>query len=81
MTTEEKVDAIIIDHLALEAGTVLDPAAKMTDLDVDSLDIVELTMAFEGEWSIDIPDETINCDSTIADAHRAVTDIVGMRAA
>ena len=53
----EKVKDIIVEELGVEREKLTDGASFMEDLGADSLDTVELVMAFEKEFDIDIPDE------------------------
>ncbi|MDA0902661.1 MAG: acyl carrier protein, partial [Proteobacteria bacterium] len=53
----EKVKKIIIDHLGVEEAKVAESANFIDDLGADSLDQVELVMAFEEEFGIEIPDD------------------------
>jgi len=53
----EKVKSIIVEQLGVEADEVTPEASFTEDLGADSLDIVELVMAFEEEFGIEIPDE------------------------
>jgi acyl carrier protein len=53
----EKVRSIIVEQLGVEADEVTPEASFTEDLGADSLDIVELVMAFEEEFGIEIPDE------------------------
>jgi len=57
MSVAEKVKSIIVEQLGVEASEVTDEASFTDDLGADSLDIVELVMAFEEEFDIEIPDE------------------------
>lgn len=54
---EEKVKKVIVEQLGVEASEVTPEASFIEDLGADSLDIVELVMAFEEEFGIEIPDE------------------------
>jgi acyl carrier protein len=63
-----KVREIIINELGVEAEKVTDQAAFVEDLGADSLDTVELVMAFEEEFGIDIPDEDAEQLRTVGDA-------------
>jgi acyl carrier protein len=56
-TVAEKVKSIIVEQLGVEADEVTSEASFTDDLGADSLDIVELVMAFEEEFGIEIPDE------------------------
>ena len=57
MSVSEKVKSIIVEQLGVEADEVKPEASFTDDLGADSLDIVELVMAFEEEFGIEIPDE------------------------
>ena len=57
MSVAEKVKSIIGEQLGVEADEVTSEASFTEDLGADSLDIVELVMAFEEEFGIEIPDE------------------------
>ena len=57
MTLEEKVKLIIVEQLGVEENEVTATASFVDDLGADSLDVVELVMAFEEAFEIDIPDE------------------------
>ncbi len=57
MSVSEKVKSIIVDQLGVDADEVTEGASFTDDLGADSLDIVELVMAFEEEFEIEIPDE------------------------
>ena len=53
----EKVKKIVVEHLGVEADKVTEEASFIDDLGADSLDIVELVMAFEEEFGVEIPDD------------------------
>ena len=55
--TAERVKKIVVEHLNVDADKVTDNASFIEDLGADSLDTVELVMAFEEEFGIEIPDE------------------------
>jgi len=57
MSIEEKVKSIIINQLGVDEGEITPEASFVDDLGADSLDTVELVMAFEDTFKIDIPDE------------------------
>ncbi len=57
MSTENKVKKIIVDQLGVSDDEVTPEASFVDDLGADSLDTVEMVMAFEEEFSIEIPDE------------------------
>jgi acyl carrier protein len=65
---EAKVKEIIINELGVEAEKVNADASFVEDLGADSLDTVELVMAFEEEFGIDIPDEDAEQMRTVGDA-------------
>jgi acyl carrier protein len=68
--TEARVREIIINELGVEPEKVTDDASFVEDLGADSLDTVELVMAFEEEFGIDIPDEDAEQMRTVGDAIR-----------
>ena len=57
MAVEEKVKSIIVEQLGVDANEVTPEASFVDDLGADSLDTVELVMAFEEAFNIEIPDE------------------------
>ena len=63
-----RVKKIVIEHLGVEEDKVVDSASFVDDLGADSLDTVELVMAFEEEFSIEIPDDVAEKITTIKDA-------------
>ena len=65
---EAKVKEIIVNELGVEAAKVTAQASFVEDLGADSLDTVELVMAFEEEFGIDIPDEDAEQMGTVGDA-------------
>ncbi len=69
----DKVKAIIVDQLGVDDDAVTMEASFLEDLGADSLDIVELIMAFEEEFDIEIPDEEAEKISTVADAVNYIT--------
>jgi acyl carrier protein len=64
----DKVKKIIVDQLGVEEEQVTEDASFIEDLGADSLDIVELIMAMEEEFGIEIPDEDAEKISTVKDA-------------
>ena len=67
-TPEARVKEIIVEELGVEADKVTPDASFVDDLGADSLDTVELVMAFEEEFGIDIPDEDAEQMRTVGDA-------------
>ncbi len=67
-SAEDKVKEIIVNELGVEAEKVTPDASFVEDLGADSLDTVELVMAFEEEFGIDIPDEDAEQMQTVGDA-------------
>jgi acyl carrier protein len=65
---EEKVKAIIVNQLGVEEAAVTAKAKFIEDLGADSLDIVELVMAMEEAFGVDIPDEEAENIRTVTDA-------------
>jgi acyl carrier protein len=68
VATEERVKSIIVEQLGVEEDEVTMEASFTDDLGADSLDIVELVMAFEEEFGIEIPDEDAEKIGTVKDA-------------
>ena len=68
MSVAEKVKSIIVEQLGVEADEVTPSASFTDDLGADSLDIVELVMAFEEEFGIEIPDEAAEKISKVQEA-------------
>jgi acyl carrier protein len=68
MAIEDKVKEIIVDQLGVEADQVKPEAAFIDDLGADSLDTVELVMALEEEFDLEIPDEEAEKIKTVGDA-------------
>lgn len=64
----ERVKKIVIEHLGVEADKVSEAASFIDDLGADSLDTVELVMAFEEEFGIEIPDDAAEKIQTVKDA-------------
>jgi acyl carrier protein len=73
----EKVKDIIVEELGVEREKLTDSASFMEDLGADSLDTVELVMAFEKEFDIDIPDEEAEKLRTVGDALKYLQDKLG----
>ena len=67
METFEKVRDIVVEQLGVEADEVTIESTFIDDLGADSLDIVELIMAFEEEFGIEIPDEAAEKIKTVQD--------------
>ena len=68
MSTAAKVKSIIVEQLGVDEDEVTMEASFTDDLGADSLDIVELVMAFEEEFGIEIPDEDAEKIATVNDA-------------
>ena len=67
-TIDERVRDLIVEQLGVNADQVSPTASFVDDLGADSLDTVELVMAFEEEFGIDIPDEDAEKMSVVSDA-------------
>ena len=64
----ERVKKVVVDHLGIESDKVTDNASFIDDLGADSLDTVELVMAFEEEFNVEIPDDAAEKILTVKDA-------------
>lgn len=69
----ERVKKIVIEHLGVDESKVSDTASFIDDLGADSLDTVELVMAFEEEFGCEIPDDAAEKILTIKDAIEFIT--------
>ncbi len=68
MEVIDRVKKIIIDQLGIDASKITEESSFVDDLGADSLDIVELIMAFEEEFNVEIPDEDAEKIKTVGDA-------------
>ena len=68
MSTFDRVKKVVVDQFNVEPDEVTPEATFVEDLRADSLDMVELSMAFEEEFQIDIPDEDAEKIKTVQDA-------------
>ena len=76
--TAERVQKIVVEHLGIEADKVTQDASFIDDLGADSLDIVELVMAFEEEFGVEIPDDdAAEKIATVGDATRYIDEHKG----
>lgn len=64
----DRVKKIVVEHLGVENDKVTDEASFIDDLGADSLDTVELVMAFEEEFNVEIPDDAAEKIQTVGDA-------------
>jgi acyl carrier protein len=74
MSVEEKVKKIIVEQLGVNPEEVTTEASFIEDLGADSLDTVELVMAFEEEFDSEIPDEEAEKLKTVGDAVRYIEE-------
>ena len=75
-SVESKVKGIIVEQLTVEESEVTPEASFIDDLGADSLDTVELVMAFEENFEIEIPDEDAEKIATVKDAVKYIQDHV-----
>nr|TFG52218.1 MAG: acyl carrier protein [Hyphomicrobiales bacterium] len=68
----ERVKKIVVEHLNVDAEKVTDAASFIEDLGADSLDTVELVMAFEEEFGVEIPDDAAESIVTVGDATKFI---------
>ena len=74
MSNEEKVKELIVEQLGVESSQVTEQAKFVEDLGADSLDTVELVMALEEEFSIEIPDEDAEKIMAVGDAIKYINE-------
>jgi acyl carrier protein len=72
----ERVKKIVVERLEVDAEKVNEKASFIDDLGADSLDLVELVMAFEEEFGIEIPDDVQEQIGTVGDAVRFINERV-----
>jgi len=70
----DRVKKIVVEHLGVEEDKVSENASFIDDLGADSLDTVELVMAFEEEFGIEIPDDAAETIQTFGDAVKFITE-------
>jgi acyl carrier protein len=75
--TADRVKKIVVEHLGVEADKVAPDASFIDDLGADSLDIVELVMAFEEEFGVEIPDDAAEKIGTVGDAIKYIEENKG----
>ena len=75
--TADRVAKIVVEHLGVEADKVTQDASFIDDLGADSLDIVELVMAFEEEFGVEIPDDAAEKITTVGDAAKYIEEHKG----
>ena len=71
---EERVKKIVVEHLSIEEEKISESASFIDDLGADSLDTVELVMAFEEEFGVEIPDDAAESIQTFGDAVKYITE-------
>jgi len=69
----DRVKKIVVEHLGVEGDKVTESASFIDDLGADSLDTVELVMAFEEEFGIEIPDDAAETIQTFGDAVKFIS--------
>jgi|TARA_A100001234_G_C12391194_1_gene286402 acyl carrier protein len=70
----DRVKKIVVEHLNVDEGKVSDDSSFIDDLGADSLDTVELVMAFEEEFDIEIPDDAAETIQTFGDAVKFINE-------
>ncbi|MEO1331320.1 MAG: acyl carrier protein [Pseudomonadota bacterium] len=70
----ERVKKIVAEHLGVDQEKVVESASFIDDLGADSLDTVELTMSFEEEFGVEIPDDAAETIQTVGDAVKFITE-------
>jgi acyl carrier protein len=79
MGVSEKITEIIVEQLGVKPEEVVPEASFVDDLGADSLDTVELVMAFEEEFGAEIPDEDAEKLQTVGDAIKYVSEKTGQK--
>ena len=77
MAVQDKITEIIVEQLGVKPEEVIPEAPFVDDLGADSLDTVELVMALEEEFGIEIPDEDAEKIQTVGDAIRYIEEKAG----
>ncbi|MBO2520273.1 MAG: acyl carrier protein [Firmicutes bacterium] len=77
MDVLDRVKELVVEQLGVDAEEVTEDASFVDDLGADSLDIVELVMAFEEEFDLEIPDEDAEKIRTVGDAARYIKEKLG----
>ena len=72
----DRVKKIVVDRLSVEEDKVVEAASFVDDLGADSLDTVELVMAFEEEFNLEIPDDAAEKIGTVGDAIKHISEAV-----
>ncbi len=80
MAVADQVKKIIVEQLGVDEDEVTPDASFVDDLGADSLDTVELVMAFEEEFSIEIPDEDAEKMRTVGEAIKYIEEKVSQKA-
>ena len=73
----DRVKNIVVEHLGVDSDKVVEGASFIDDLGADSLDTVELVMAFEEEFDIEIPDDAAEHIQTVGDAVKFISEKLG----
>ncbi len=74
MAVADRVKEIVVEHLGVSADQVTESASFIDDLRADSLDTVELVMALEEEFGLEIPDEVAEKIRTVGDAIKHIEE-------
>jgi acyl carrier protein len=77
MAVEERIRQLIVDQLGVSVEEIRPEVSFLDDLGADSLDIVELVMALEEEFDVEIPDDDAEKIQTIGDAFAYIKEKVG----
>ena len=72
----ERVKEILVEQLDVEEASITPETSILNDLEADSLDLVEVIMAIEEEFDIEIPDEEVEKISTVGEAVSFINDLI-----
>ncbi|HME73895.1 MAG TPA: acyl carrier protein [Myxococcota bacterium] len=76
-TVQHRIREIVCEQLGVDAAELLPEASILDDLGADSLDVVELVMALEEEFDIEVPDSDVESMRTLGDVERYVVERTG----
>jgi acyl carrier protein len=76
-TIEQKLRAILTDHFAVDEDQLQADNHLVSDLDLDSLELVELALQIEEVFNIEVPDNSVTADMTVGDVVEKIRELTG----